>query len=129
MLLFLTWQCGSALFSGQKLVDGAVRRFHAEYNNGEYDQICREGVEEFSHEQRHDELLRTLELVHAKLGSANAETQVNLNVSVGTAGPVLTSKCSTQFAQGDVIETFTWHKSGSTLKLYGYGVQSKALLN
>jgi hypothetical protein len=128
-LLFLTWQCGSALYSGPKLADKAVRRFHAEFNSGEYDEICREGVEGFSQGERHAELLRFLELVHRKLGSVEAATQVNLNVKAGTEGTFLTSKYSTQFAQGRAVETFTWRKTGSILQLYGYSVQSKALLN
>jgi hypothetical protein len=128
-LLFLLWQCGSALYSGSKLADKAVRRFHAEFNNSEYDEICREGVAELSEGQRHDEFLRVLELVHRKLGSAEAERQINLKVSAGTGGTLLTSKYSTQFVRGRAIETFTWYKSWGTLRLYGYTVQSSALLN
>jgi hypothetical protein len=128
-LLFLMWQCGSALRSGPKLADKAVQRFHTELNGGEYDEICREGDEGFSRGERHDELLRFLELVHRKLGNAEAERQVNLNVKAGTGGTFLTSQYNTQFVKGYAVETFTWRKSGSTLRLYGYNVQSNALLN
>jgi hypothetical protein len=48
VLAFLMWQCGSTSYSGRELANNAVRRFHTEFNSGEYDEICREGVEGLS---------------------------------------------------------------------------------
>jgi hypothetical protein len=129
VLLYLIWQLGFALHSGPKLADEAVRRFHDELNRGQYDEICREGDEGFSKGERHDNLLRFLQLVHTRLGNAEVTKQVNLHVKAGTGGTFLTSQYSSQFAQGQAVETFTWRKQGGTLTLYGYSVQSKALLN
>ena len=129
VLLLLVWQCGSAVYSGPSLADKGVQRFHTEFNRGDYEEICREGDEGFLGGERHDELVRFLELAHRKLGNAQAGTQVNVRVNATTHGVFLTSKYSTQFAQGAAIETFTRRKRGNTLKLYGYNLQSAALLN
>jgi hypothetical protein len=127
-LVFLMWQCGSALYSGSKLADQAVQRFHAQLNRGAFDEICREGDEAFSQGEKHDELLHFLEQVHGKLGNVAAGKLVNLHVKAGTSGTFLTAQFTTEFDQGQAAETFTWRKSGSTLKLYGYNVQSSAFL-
>jgi hypothetical protein len=129
VLLFLMWQLGSALYSGPKLSDTAVQRFHDELNRGQYDEICREGDEGFHQGERHDDLLRFLQLVHTRLGNLEISKQVNLHVKAGTGGTFLTSQYSSHFTQGQAMETFTWRKQGGTLTLYGFSVQSKALLN
>jgi hypothetical protein len=129
ILVFLMWQCGSALQQGRGLANAAVRHFHQELNSGNYEHICQGADEGFSQGEKHDELLRLLEAVHRKLGDAGDESQVNMNVNATTDGTFITTEYNTRFAQGQAIETFTWVKSGGTLKLYGYNVQSKALLN
>jgi hypothetical protein len=128
-MAFLMWQCGSALYSGSKLAEEAVRSFHLELNNSEYDQICAEADDAFSGGEKKEELLHLLEAVHRKLGNADTEKRVNLRVNATTGGTFLIAHFATQFSQGQATETFTWRKSGSTLKLYGYNVMSKAFLN
>jgi hypothetical protein len=122
------WQCASALHQGRGL-GNSVRRFHQELNSARYEEICRDSDEGFSRGEKHDELLSILEAVHQKLGDAGFESQINMNVNATTDGTFLTADYNTTFAHGQAIETFTWIKSGGTLKLYGYSVQSKALLN
>ena len=56
-LAILMWQCGSALYSGSRLADVAVQRFHGQLNRGEFDKICSEADEAFSQQQKHDELV------------------------------------------------------------------------
>ncbi len=129
LLLLLTWRCGAALVFGPQLVDRATERFHSEFNGGQFEEICREGDEEFSQGEKHGQLLRFLELVHRKLGNAKAVTRVNVKVNATTTGTFLTSQYSTEFDHGHAIETFTWRKNGSILMLYGYSVQSSALIN
>jgi hypothetical protein len=127
-LVFLMWQCGSALYSGSKLADQAEQRFHGQLNRGELEQICREGDEAFSQGEKHDELVHFLEQIHKKLGNAGAGNRINLRVNAEPGGTFVTSQFSTQFEQGQAEETFTWRKSGNTLKLYRYNVQSDAFL-
>jgi hypothetical protein len=128
-LLYLSWQCGSALYFGSKLADAAARRFHDQLDAGQFEQICQEADEALSQEgPQHDEFIKVLEAVHHKLGDVIRETQGKINVNVNTQGTFVTVDFFTQFATDQAHETFTWRKSGNTLKLYGYYVQSKAFL-
>jgi len=113
LLLFLVWRCGSALYSGSKLADQAVQRFHAQFNRGEFDEICREGDEAFSQQEKHDEFLHALEQIHRKLGNAGAGSRINLRVNAETSGTFVIAQFTTQFEQGEADETFTWRKSGT----------------
>lgn len=127
ILVFLMWQCGSALVQGRKLADAAVRHFHEQLNAGDYEGICREADQGFGN-QGHDEAIRFLEAVHRKLGLAGTETRLNIRVETNPGGTFLTTQYSTMFAAGTATEMFTWVKSGGTLKLNGYHIQSKALV-
>jgi hypothetical protein len=129
ILLFLMWQCGSGLRDGGRLADTAVRRFHSLLNNGQYEEICREADKGFSQRERQDELVRLLEAVHRKLGDTSVESRMNISVNATTGETFIMTDYDTKFAQGQATETFTWIKSGRSLKLYEYTIQSKALLN
>ncbi len=128
ILLFLTWQCGSALREAPRLTNQAVRHFHQQLNLGHYEEIYREADHGFSEGGRHEELLTALEAVHAKLGDAGDETLLNIRVKATTSGTALRTQYNTTFARGSAIETFTWIKKDGGLKLYGYSVESKELL-
>lgn len=122
------WRCGSALVQGRKLADAAIKEFHQRLNAGDYEGIYREADEGFRTGQGHDESIRFLETVHKKLGLAGPETQLNVRVDTNTRGTFLTAQYSTGFATGNATEMFTWIKSNGTLKLYGYHIQSNALV-
>jgi hypothetical protein len=128
LLMVFVWQCGSALLAGAGLADKAVRRFHAQLNSGEYAEISDEADEGLSQGEKRDELVNFLEAAHRRLGNTETEKRINLKVNATTGGTFLIAQYNTQFAQGQAIETFTWRKTGSALKLYAYNVQSTALL-
>jgi len=128
ILVFLMWQCGSALVQGRKLADAAVRHFHQQLNAGDYEGIYRDADQAFGRGQDHEESIRFLEAVHRKLGLAGPETRLNIRVETNPGGTFLTTQYSTTFAAGKATEMFTWVKSGGTLKLNGYHIQSNALI-
>ncbi len=128
VLVYMMWQCDSALNLGSVSADQAVQRFHDHLNRGEFDEICREGDEAFSRGGKHDELVRSLEQVRRKLGNAGGARRVNLHASVGTSGTFVTAQFTTHFEQAPAAETFIWRKAWDTLKLYGYNVRSDAFL-
>jgi hypothetical protein len=127
VLVYMMWQCDSALNLGYESADQAVQRFHDHLNRGEFDEICREGDGAFSQGEKHDELVRLLEQVRRKLGNAGGARRVNLHASVGTGGAFVTAQFATHFEQAPAAETFTWRKGWDTLKLYGYNIQSAFL--
>jgi hypothetical protein len=128
ILVFLTWQCGSALVQGRKLANSAVWHFHQQLNAEEYEEIYRSADEGFKAGQSHDEVIKFLQVVHKKLGSAGDATQTNIRVDTNTHGTFTTTWYSTAFVNGAAKETFTWTKRNGTLKLYGYHIESNALL-
>ena len=128
VLAFFMWQCASGLLQGRRSSNEAVRQFHQQLNAGEYEVICQEASEGFTRSAKHDELVNFLNGVHTKLGSAASESLLNIGVNANTNGTFITTRYNTQFANGLGVETFTWIKSAGALKLYGYNVQSQALL-
>jgi hypothetical protein len=128
ILVLLMWQCGSALVQGRKLADAAVRHFHQQLNAGDYEGIYREADQGFGGRQGHDESIRFLHAVHQKLGPAGMEIRLNIRVETNPGGTFLTTQYNTMFAVGTATEMFTWVKSGGTLKLNGYHIQSNALI-
>ena len=49
-------------------------------------------------------------------------------VNAGTSGTFIVARYDTTFARGKATETFTWIKRNGVLKLYGYHVESNALV-
>ncbi|HYL69016.1 MAG TPA: hypothetical protein VEX69_07615 [Candidatus Limnocylindria bacterium] len=128
VLTYLMWSCGSALYHGKRLADGSIHRFHQQFNAGEYEDICREGVPGFSQGENHDEMVKLLRAIRTKLGNATSESMTNLHVNATTNGTFVETTYDSTFEKGKAKETFTWLKSGSALKLYGYNIQSNALI-
>ncbi|MGH9744637.1 MAG: hypothetical protein ACRD59_00830 [Candidatus Acidiferrales bacterium] len=127
-LLFLMWQCGTALFHGYKLGDAAAQNFHKQLNAEQYEAICAEADEGFRAGETHDKLVTFLSVVHRKLGDAGESKFVNMNVNATISGTFTTETYETKFAKGDATEIFTWIKKGGELKLYSYNINSMALI-
>jgi hypothetical protein len=127
LVVWGTWQCTSALRMGSRLAQPAVQQFHQQLDAGQYQAICNQAAEGFCASGADGEAVRFLKGVHEKLGHAGAAKGGPINVNAGTAGTFVTAQFDTSFALGPAVETFTWIKSGSTLKLYRYDVQSNAL--
>jgi hypothetical protein len=123
------WQCGSALKNGRGLANEAVQHFHQELNSGQYEQIYSEADQGFAQPDKHDELVTFLQAVHTKLGDVRTENLLSIHVGVSTGGGAfITTQYNTAFARGTGVETFIWVKTHGSLRLYGYNIQSNALV-
>lgn len=127
-LVFLMWQCGSALLQGHELADAAVERFHQHLNQGEFDLIAAQADEAFTQNGKQEELIKFLDVVHRKLGDANQTTFVYIRVNTTPNGTFISTDYRTTFAKGSGLETFTWVRKNRALSLYGYHVDSKELI-
>jgi hypothetical protein len=127
-LIYLMWQCGSALRQGRVLAEPAVQAFHNKLNAGQYEEIYQEADSGFTGEGKHDELVKFLTAVHTKLGDAGVTNQVNMLVNATTSGTFITTRYDTTFARGAASETFTWIRKSEGVKLYGYHIESNALI-
>jgi hypothetical protein len=121
LLIYLIWQCGSALRQGRVLAEPAVEAFHAE-------EIYQEADAAFTGTGKHDGLVKLLAAVDTKLGDAGVTNQVHMFVNATTSGTFIVTRYDTIFARGTAGETFTWTKKSGNLKLYGYHVESNALV-
>jgi len=128
VIIFVAWQCGSGIFQGHKLADVAVQHFHEQLNGGRYDGIYDEATEGFRQGGKHEEFMKLLGAVHAKTGDAGATKSGSINVTTTPSGTFVTTQYETTFEKGAATETFTWLKTQGTLKLYGYNIQSNALI-
>lgn len=127
VLAFFMWQCGSALRMASRLAEPAVQEFHRELDAAQYDAICGQAAEGFCANGAEGDTGRFLKGVHEKLGNTGSVQQGAINVNTNTSGTFVTVQYKTGFALGPAQETFTWIKSGDTLRLYRYNVQSNAL--
>ena len=128
VLVFLMWQCGSALYKAKGPSNTAAQEFHQKLNAGQYEEILAEADERFARAEKHDDLVGFLEAIHTKLGNAGVEKLTNIKVNATTAGTFIVAQYKTAFDDGSAIETFTWIKSSGVLKLCGYHIQSNALI-
>jgi hypothetical protein len=127
--IFYAWQCGSAFVNGRALADTAVREFHEEFNQGRYQDILSGANKDFSGQVTNNEdPVKFFSGLHAKLGDAGPGTLVSMKIDVGSGATLIVCEYNTNFADGSAVETFTWKKTGDRLTLYGYNVESSAIL-
>jgi hypothetical protein len=127
LVVWGAWQCGSGFRMASQLSEPAVQQFHQELDAGQYEAICGQAAEGFCANGADGDTVRFIRGVHEKLGDAGAAQRGMINVNTNTSGTFVTIQYNTSFALGPAQETFTWVKSGSTLRLYRYSVQSNAL--
>lgn len=128
VMTLLIWQCSSTFRQGQILADPAVREFHSKLNAGQYEEICNEADPGLAGEAKHAELVHFLEGVHNKLGNAGVSSRISIRVNATTFGGSIVAQYNTAFARGAAVETFTWMKKNSSLRLYAYDIRSNALV-
>jgi hypothetical protein len=125
ILIFYAWQCGSAIMLSRNSVEGLVRHFHEQLNTAQFEQISREASEGFNHAQS----VKLFGAIHSKLGDAGDQKLINTSINTGSDGTFVTTRYKTEFAHGSAIETFTWIRKSSSLKLYGYNIESDVFLS
>ncbi len=128
VLAFFMWQCGWALHDGRDLSVAAANNFHADLNEGNFQQIYEGATEEFQSAGSKEDTLRLFQAVHKKLGFVMSSYLQNITVNATTSGTFVRSIHRTAFEHGSAIETFTWKKSGGRLILYNYNINSKELI-
>ena len=125
---YFMWQCGSGMRAGARLSDDAVRHFHSQLDSEAYGDILRDSDEAFQNSANYDEITKFLAGVHSKLGPSRGFTRTNLSVNATTNGTFITVTYQSAYDQGNAVETFTWRKAGSGLKLVRYGVNSNVFV-
>ena len=124
VLGYFMWQCGSGMSAGARLSDDAVRHFHSQMDSEAYGDILGESDEAFRNSGNPDEIIKFLTGVHSKMGLSRGFTRTNIFVNATTSGTFIRVTYKSAFDQGSAVETFTWRKVASGLKLLRYDINS-----
>ncbi|MCB5424240.1 DUF4019 domain-containing protein [Altererythrobacter sp. CC-YST694] len=125
-LALLVSACG--MKENMEQADKEIERFHAYYDKQNYAAIWRTTSGEFRKITKEKEFEKLLVAVRTKLGAVKKVEQAGwqANTMNGVSTVVINTK--TAFEKGEGIETFTYVKQDSGLKLLGYNINSAALI-
>lgn len=108
--------------------EAAVTRFHMELDGGQYAGIYAETADDFKKATAQADFTRLLEAVHRKLGATKSSERVNWKMNYGTGGETIALFYKTSFTGGDAQEAFVYRMDGDKAELYGYNINSNALI-
>jgi hypothetical protein len=121
--------CAGCSFSRAATVAAeAVRKYHDQYNAGQYRDIYQQSDEAFKkgvEEQANTELLSAVE---HKLGKVSEAKQVGFNANWSPEGTFVNLTYESTFERGKAYEQFVWRTSGDGAKLVSYNINSPALI-
>ena len=120
--------CGSSA-KNVELAQQGVELFHAQFDTEQFTAIYASCDEKFHGATREADFVKLLDAVHRKLGTVQ---QSNLR-STGVAwfagqGATVTLVYETKFTEGIGSEKFVWHVKDGGAALYGYNINSNALI-
>jgi hypothetical protein len=128
LFAYLAWQWNAGLEQGQQLADAAVGRFHADLDEGNYEQIYLDADEHFRQGGKKEEFIKLLDAMHRKLGNTRRAIRIDVSANAGLTGTFITTRYSTNFENGQAAETFKWVKQNGLLILHEYNILSNALV-
>ena len=128
IVVYFGWRIGSGMISGETSANSAISNFHWLLNRGYFQDIIDDTDEGFRTGSTSEETVKFFSQLHNKLGAAGATSGCYMTVTATPDATFITVRCNTNFEKGEVIETFSWVKSGDKLKLHGYNVSSKVWL-
>ena len=122
----LTVSC--SLTKGKEQGERAVEEFHRQFNDGQYQEIYRQGDDKFREAVNEAEFVEFLGAVKRKIGSVNKATPTGWNVNATMMGTVVTLGYEVEFSDGKGVEQFSFLVSGEQAKLLRYDVNSPLLI-
>jgi hypothetical protein len=125
-ILFL---CAGCSFTKDVTVaEAAVRKYHDQYNAGQYRDIYQQSDGAFKkgvEEQANTELLSA---VGRKLGRVIEAKQAGFNANWNLEGTFVNLTYESTFERGKAYEQFVWRVSGDEAKLVSYNINSPTLI-
>lgn len=125
-LALLVSACG--MKENMEQADKEIERFHAYYDKQDYPAIWRTTSAEFRKITKQKEFEKLLVAVRAKLGAVKKAEQAGWQANTVNGISTVVINTKTAFEKGEGIETFTYVKQDSGLKLLGYNINSAALI-
>lgn len=125
-LIGLLQACSSAADTGK--AEAAVAEFHTQLDQGQYADIYAQASDDFKKAATQADFAKLLGAVHRKLGAVKSSQKMNWRLNFGVGGETIALSYKTSFAGGDAQESFVYHMNGDRAELYGYNINSNALI-
>jgi hypothetical protein len=120
--------CEKIAQSQEKSTD-LVIHLHEQMNADEAAAICANADEAFKNSGTAEDCIELFTAVHRKLGDAGSTAALATQIVASTKGTFIKTTFDTNYSNDmSVKEYVVWHESGGVYRLYGYNVNSKALL-
>jgi hypothetical protein len=119
---------GCGMREGTKAAEMAVNEFHQKLDAGEFTAIYSATHPDFKKASTEKDFVALLEAIHRKLGRVETTNQAGWNVNSHNLNTNVTLNYQTKFAGGDAVETFNYRVKGGKALLYGYNINSQALI-
>jgi hypothetical protein len=108
--------------------DVAVSQFHRQLDTEDYSAMYSKADQRFRDATKQSDFVALMTAVHRKLGRVGSTTRKGFFVNYNTSGSQVRVNYGTSFQQGEAEEQFVWSKSGDSLTLLGYNINSNALI-
>lgn len=109
--------------------EGAVARFHAAYNKGDFDAIAGEAASNMQSEAVARELPELLAAMSERLGPYDYGARSNVNVRFSASGTQVRIAYHSRYRGGPAQENFVFAKQDKVMRLAGYTVNAGAVLS
>jgi len=128
LVLIIVGAACSSFTKGKSAGEKAVVNFHDQLNAEKYDEIYEQSAKEFKNSAGKEEIIKFLQAVHRKLGTAETSSQQGWHVNATPTGAVVTMSYETNFTNDKAVESFTFFMNGEDAQLAGYNINSKKLV-
>jgi outer membrane murein-binding lipoprotein Lpp len=119
---------GCGAMKGRDTAEQAVSEFHAQLDKGDFRGIYSAAHSDFKAASTEKDFVALLAAVHRKLGNIQKSDQSGWRVNSFNLKTNVILTCNTRFAGGDAVETFNYRIDGNRAQLYGYNINSQALI-
>jgi hypothetical protein len=108
--------------------DEAVAKFHNNLNGQQYERIYATSDQGLKAAAPKADAVKLFSAVHQKLGDYQSGKRTGWRANYNTSGNNLVVEYQSKFDHGDATETFTFVGPDKALRLFGYNINSAALI-
>jgi hypothetical protein len=119
---------GCGLKKNQQLAAATIVEFHKNLNAGAVDTIYDAASADFKNAVTREQWRKVVHTVTTKLGTHISSAEPTVFVNWTTKGTFVKASCDSKFEKAAGTENFEFRKDGDKLVLFGYHVNSAALL-
>ena len=124
LAIFIAFGGSCSLQKSKATGEGAVTKFHSQFNAEQYHEIYGQTGEGFRKATSEPQMTEYLKAVHRKLGEVKDTKQIGWHVNATTAGTQVFLAYKTSFSEGDATEQFVFLVSGDNSALFRYNIES-----